>query len=205
MAAAISGLALTAALPTTAAGPAASATTAPHGTEVHAAETARIDFAPAALGGSQDFDTRLKAIVAASRDQAVPAAVKGALTAPLESLRETSGFGYRVSPMTGLGGELHSGQDFSAACGTPVTAAAAGAVTFAAWHPYGGGNRVVVDHGNGLETTYNHLALIDVAEGQRMERGSLVGQTGSTGASTGCHLHFEVMVSGRPVDPLAWL
>jgi murein DD-endopeptidase MepM/ murein hydrolase activator NlpD len=205
VAAAVSGLALTAALPTPAAGPAASATTAPPGTEVHAAETARIDFVPAALGGSQDFDTRLKAIVAASHNQAAPAAVKGSLSAPLASLRGTSGFGYRVSPMTGLSGELHSGQDFSAACGTVVTAAAAGTVTFAAWHPYGGGNRVVVDHGNGLETTYNHLSLMDVAEGEPVERGSGVGQSGSTGASTGCHLHFEVMVSGRPVDPLSWL
>ncbi|CAA9254898.1 MAG: Membrane proteins related to metalloendopeptidases [uncultured Arthrobacter sp.] len=204
MTAAVSGLALTAALPTTAAGPAASAT-APRAAEVRAADSALIDFAPAALGGSQDFDTRLKAIVAASRTEAVPAAIKASLSAPLGSLRETSGFGYRVSPMTGLGGELHSGQDFSAACGTAVTAAAPGTVSFASWHAYGGGNRVVVNHGNGLETTYNHLALIEVAVGQRVERGSGVGQSGSTGASTGCHLHFEVMVSGRPVDPLAWL
>jgi murein DD-endopeptidase MepM/ murein hydrolase activator NlpD len=205
MAAAVSGLALTAALPTTAAAPAASATPAPRSTEVHASETATLNFAPAALGGSKDFGTSLKEIVAAARANTVPAAVQGSLSAPMDTLTESSGFGYRVSPITGLGGELHSGQDFSAPCGTDVLAAAPGRVTFAGWHSYGGGNRVVVDHGNGLETSYNHLSRIDVSPGQGIGRGIRVGQSGSTGASTGCHLHFEVMVGGRPVDPLPWL
>ncbi len=206
MASAVSGLLLMTALPTPAAGTSASAAgTAPSPLEVHAPESASITFAPVPLGGSQDFDTQLRAIVAASDRPGVPLGVKGALSAPLETLKSTSGFGHRVSPMTGLAGEFHSGQDFSAACGTEVRAAADGTVVFAEWHAYGGGNRVVVDHGNGLETTYNHLASMEVAKGDVLRRGAAVGTSGSTGSSTGCHLHFEVLISGRPVDPMGWL
>ncbi|MHA7264267.1 M23 family metallopeptidase [Arthrobacter sp. TMN-37] len=206
MTAAVSGLVLTAALPTTAAGTSASAAGNPAPRlEVQAPTSASLSFSPIPLGGSQDFDTQLKAIVAASDGRAAPLGVKGVLSAPLESLQGTSAFGYRVSPMTGLDGEFHSGQDFSAPCGTEVRAAAEGTVVSAGWHPYGGGNRVVLDHGNGLETTYNHLASLEVAEGDRLHPGAPVGASGSTGSSTACHLHFEVLISGRPVDPMAWL
>ena len=81
-------------------------------------------------------------------------------------LTTASPFGYRVSPITGGSGEFHRGQDYSAQCGTAVLAAASGTVTFTGWHPYGGGNRVVIDHGNGLETTYNHLSSASVKVGQ---------------------------------------
>jgi murein DD-endopeptidase MepM/ murein hydrolase activator NlpD len=64
---------------------------------------------------------------------------------------------------------------------------------------------VVVDHGNGLETTYNHLSSIAVAVGQKVDRGAAIALSGTTGASTGCHLHFEVMVNGQVVDPTGWL
>ncbi|WP_233091901.1 M23 family metallopeptidase [Arthrobacter sp. MSA 4-2] len=206
MAAAVSGLVLMAALPTTAAGTSASAAgTVPARQEVRAPESASISFTPVPLRGSQDFDTQLRAIVAASDRPGVPLGVKGSLSGPLETLKGTSGFGPRVSPMTGLAGEIHSGQDFSAACGTEVRAAADGTVVSAGWHPYGGGNRVVLDHGNGLETTYNHLASMEVAKGDVLRRGAAVGTSGSTGSSTGCHLHFEVLISGRPVDPMGWL
>ena len=82
-----------------------------------------------------------------------------------------------------------------------MLAAASGKVTFAGWHAYGGGNRVVIDHGNGLETTYNHLSSSSVQVGQKVNRGDAVALSGTTGASTGCHLHFEVMVNGEVVDP----
>ena len=73
------------------------------------------------------------------------------------------------------------------------------------FHQYGGGNRVVIDHGNGLETTYNHLSSFSVKEGQTVSRGEAIALSGTTGASTGCHLHFEVQVNGEVVDPTGWL
>ena len=79
----------------------------------------------------------------------------------MDELIKTSPFGYRVSPITGYAGELHTGQDYGAPCGTPVAAAAGGTVVEAGFQVGGGGNRIVVDHGNGLETTYNHLSTID--------------------------------------------
>ncbi|WP_258229428.1 M23 family metallopeptidase, partial [Arthrobacter sp. HMWF013] len=84
----------------------------------------------------------------------------GSLMAPLEVLNESSHFGYRVSPLTGSGGDFHLGQDYAARCGTRVYAADTGVVRAAGWHPWGGGNRVEIDHGNGLITTYNHLEAV---------------------------------------------
>ena len=163
-------------------------------------------FDRAALSSRFDPEAKLRQVVVASGTEISAGATAGTLAKPLASeLIQTSGFGYRVSPITGTAGELHRGQDFSAACGTDVTAAAAGTVTFSGWHDFGGGNRVVVDHGNGVETTYNHMSSLAVAMGDKVERGALVGASGTTGASTGCHLHFEVMVNGEVVDPLGWL
>lgn len=134
-----------------------------------------------------------------------PAPEPEGLQAPLDSLDPTSSFGYRTSPISGASGEFHSGQDYSGTCGTAVQSSASGEVTEAGWHPYGGGNRVTVDHGDGMETTYNHMSSIDVNIGQTVGAGDLVGNVGSTGASTGCHLHFEVVLDGEPVDPLSYL
>ncbi|WP_246165460.1 M23 family metallopeptidase [Arthrobacter yangruifuii] len=158
------------------------------------------------ISSRYDPEAKLASITVAAGSHVVPAAAKGTLSTPLDSaLVETSGFGHRTSPITGEAGEMHNGQDFAAACGTAVNAAASGTVVFAGWHPYGGGNRVVIDHGNGVETTYNHLAEIAVTVGTEINRGFLVGASGTTGSSTGCHLHFEVMVNGEVVDPLNWL
>ncbi|MEN2744003.1 M23 family metallopeptidase [Sinomonas halotolerans] len=138
-------------------------------------------------------------VVVASRG--LPRPVEGSLYAPLEKLVPSSGFGYRVSPLTGEPGEFHWGQDFSAACGTHVYSADAGRVRAAGWHPWGGGNRLEVDHGNGIITTYNHLEGIAVEPGERVEVGQVIGLVGTTGSSTGCHLHFETLRDGRHVDP----
>ncbi|GAB3546884.1 hypothetical protein GCM10027404_07910 [Arthrobacter tumbae] len=210
IAAAASGMILTVALPTTAAVVPAEAQTAAAAVEqeelppVQAAAGADVSFDRAALHGTFDPDAKLAEIVSASGGDIVTSESRGSLSAPLDRVVMSSAFGARISPITGAG-ELHTGQDMSEACGTGVLAAAAGTVTFAGWHAYGGGNRVVVKHANGLETTYNHLSAMDVAVGQVVERGEAIARVGSTGASTGCHLHFEVLVDGKNVDPLGWL
>lgn len=127
------------------------------------------------------------------------------LAAPLKVMTPTSPFGVRVSPITGAVDEFHRGQDYAAACGTDVFAAAGGTVIYSQWHPYGGGNRVEIDHGNGLITTYNHLSSSLVKVGQKVERGDKIALSGTTGASTGCHLHFEVEVNKNVVNPVPWL
>jgi murein DD-endopeptidase MepM/ murein hydrolase activator NlpD len=114
----------------------------------------------------------------------------GFLMAPLQLLNPSSPFGFRVSPISGTAGDFHLGQDYAAACGTPVHAADAGIVRAAGWHPWGGGNRVEVDHGDGLITTYNHLESIGVRSGDTVQAGQVIARVGTTGWSTGCHLHF---------------
>ena len=137
----------------------------------------------------------------AATGSAAPAA---GLQAPLASVNVSSRFGPRVNPLTGAAGEMHTGIDLTGACTTAVFAAGAGTVTEAGWHRYGGGNRIVVDHGNGLKTTYNHLARIGVSVGQAVAKGAQIAGVGTTGNSTGCHLHFEVMVNGKTVNPDAF-
>jgi murein DD-endopeptidase MepM/ murein hydrolase activator NlpD len=115
----------------------------------------------------------------------------------------TSGFGWRVHPVLGYS-RFHSGTDFGAEYGTPIRAADRGTVIFAG--EYGGyGNAVVIDHGNGLTTLYGHASALYVQEGQVVQRGQVLAAVGSTGLSTGPHLHFEVRQNGEPVDPIAYL
>ncbi|BCW43435.1 M23 family metallopeptidase [Arthrobacter sp. StoSoilB5] len=128
----------------------------------------------------------------------------GSLYAPLEVLNPSSPYGYRYSPLTGLPGEFHWGQDYAAACGTRVYAADAGVVRAVGWHIWGGGNRVEIEHGNGLVTTYNHLQAIGVTQGQSVRVGEVIAQVGTTGWSTGCHLHFETIVNGLHTNPNGW-
>ena len=100
---------------------------------------------------------------------------------------------------------MHTGIDLAGACGTAVFAAGAGIVTEAGWSQYGGGNRVVVDHGGGIQSTYNHLNSIAVSVGQQVGAGAQIAGVGTTGNSTGCHLHYEVMENGQTVDPAPYL
>jgi murein DD-endopeptidase MepM/ murein hydrolase activator NlpD len=197
-------MALTVMLPTTAGATADAPQEAPAASSISAATEARLTFERAGLTSKFDPDTKLQQVmVAGSNAKAVSS--EGTLSQPMDELTMTSPFGYRVSPITGYAGELHTGQDYGAACGTPVHAAAGGTVVEAGFQVGGGGNRIVVDHGNGLKTTYNHLSTIDTSVGATVERGEMVGQSGTTGASTGCHLHFEVMVNDKLVDPTGWL
>ena len=113
-----------------------------------------------------------------------------------------------VSPTDGFGprgNRFHTGLDFPAATGTPVAAAAAGRIAYAAWHPGGWGHLVTVAHGWGVRTMYAHLSRVDVKVGDRVELGARLGLVGSSGSSSGPHLHFEVRLRGAAVDPLAAL
>jgi murein DD-endopeptidase MepM/ murein hydrolase activator NlpD len=115
----------------------------------------------------------------------------------------TSGFGTRSDPMT-HGPGLHQGVDIAAAAGQPVYAAADGLVMLAA--PTSGyGEAIYLAHGFGISTRYGHLSEIDVHPGQRVRRGDLIGRVGSTGRSTGSHLHYEVRLDGTPVNPVAYI
>lgn len=115
----------------------------------------------------------------------------------------TSNFGYRSHPILGRG-RLHAGTDFGAPTGAPIFAADSGTVIVAEW--YGGyGNAVIIDHGNGLTTLYGHCSELYVTVGQGVQRGQTIAAVGSTGLSTGPHLHFEVRRQGEPVEPLAYL
>jgi murein DD-endopeptidase MepM/ murein hydrolase activator NlpD len=114
------------------------------------------------------------------------------------------GFGGRRNPFGGGGYEFHSGQDIEAAPGAPVVSGASGRVAFVGWQN-GYGQLVVVDHGGGLTTRYGHLSHIDVSLGQSVARGELVGRVGSTGRSTGPHLHYEVRINDEPVNPLQYM
>lgn len=115
----------------------------------------------------------------------------------------TSPFGWRSIPSIGLN-DFHTGLDFGAPPGTPVYAAAPGYVYFAAYAPVGG-NTVRIDHGDGLTTSYCHLSGFNTYQGAVVQAGDLIGYVGSTGMSTGPHLHFEVQVNGTPVDPYNYL
>ena len=115
-----------------------------------------------------------------------------------------AGFGGRRNPFGGPGWEFHSGQDIEAAWGTPVVAGASGTVTFVGWQN-GYGQLVVVDHGGGLTTRYGHLSEIDVELGQTVTRAQFLGKVGSTGRSTGPHLHYEVRINDQPVNPRQYL
>ena len=115
-----------------------------------------------------------------------------------------SGFGGRRNSFGGSSYEFHSGQDIDAQTGDPVVAGASGNVTFVGWQN-GYGQLVVIDHGGGLTTRYGHLSHIDVALGQTVARGEFIGRVGSTGRSTGPHLHYEIRINDEPVDPLQYL
>ena len=114
-----------------------------------------------------------------------------------------SGFGFRVDPFTGRAA-LHTGLDFPVAIGTPIRAAAGGVVISTLTLP-SYGQMVEIDHGNRLHTRYAHSSKILVRTGQMIKRGDVVALVGSTGRSTGAHLHYETRIDGEPVDPTRFL
>ena len=131
----------------------------------------------------------------------------GELASPAPSAQITSPFGYRIHPITGTR-RLHTGTDFGLACGSPVHAAGDGIVVSAGWAG-GYGKRVVISHGtidgHRIASTYNHNTHLSVSAGDHVKRGQVIARSGTTGASTGCHLHFEVMRDGQYVDPKPYI
>jgi murein DD-endopeptidase MepM/ murein hydrolase activator NlpD len=115
----------------------------------------------------------------------------------------TSSFGWRTSPIR-AGADFHTGQDFARPHGSPVTAVSRGVVVYTGWSG-GYGNLVRVRHANGVESWYAHLSVIDVTVGDDVRAGERLGEVGSTGNSTGPHLHLEIRVEDQPVDPMPWL
>lgn len=131
----------------------------------------------------------------------------GVLANPAKGYPITSPFGYRIHPITGAK-KLHSGTDFGVPCGTPIRAAGDGIVVTSGWTG-GYGNRVVISHGkikgNSIASTYNHNTKLRVHDGQKVKKGQVISVSGTTGASTGCHLHFEIMKNGGYVNPMPYI
>lgn len=150
----------------------------------------------------EETDRELVALIRRMQPAAGPA-VAGRLRGFLWPARGsfTSGFGMRRHPIFGVR-RMHSGVDIAAPRGTPVLAAWGGVVLYTGW--FGGyGKIVIVDHGEGLSTLYAHLSSILTSPGQHVRKGHVIGRVGSTGYSTGPHVHFEIRVNGTPVNPQA--
>ncbi|MET1131864.1 MAG: peptidoglycan DD-metalloendopeptidase family protein [Aeromicrobium sp.] len=130
----------------------------------------------------------------------------GALNRPVSG-PITSPYGMRRHPITGVY-KLHDGTDFGVGCGTPIRAAAGGTIV-SQYYNGGYGNRVILNNGvkrgKSVITTYNHLSRFARSSGSRVSRGEVIGYVGSTGYSTGCHLHFMVLVNGSTTNPMNWL
>jgi murein DD-endopeptidase MepM/ murein hydrolase activator NlpD len=139
---------------------------------------------------SRLFDQRMRRLMAPTQQ-------------PVKGAHLGSAFGWRIDPFTGRSA-LHTGLDFQAEPGTPILAASGGVVVTQEFHP-AYGNMVEVDHGNNLVTRYAHASRVTVKKGDLVKRGHKIAEVGTTGRSTGPHLHFEVMVQGVPQDPQKFL
>jgi murein DD-endopeptidase MepM/ murein hydrolase activator NlpD len=183
-----------------------------------AAPAASRSATPAAIGGARPPTpaTAAKAPGTATGTAARATGPAAAGAAPLSGATGTTAMKTLISPPGLLppvlarisqrfGENGHTGVDLAAPLGTPVRAAASGTVVQAAKLSYGYGWRIRVDHGQGMLTLYAHLKELDVVEGQRVTRGQVIGAVGSTGFSTGPHLHFEVRINGQARDPAQYV
>lgn len=180
------------------------------------AESARIEAelaaAAAAAAAAAEAEAAAAAAAAAAQGSAAPApassgsagvaAGSGRFILPVGG-RISSEFGYRIHPISGAS-RLHAGMDIAAAGGTPIGAAGAGTVLSVGWQG-GYGNTVIVDHGGGIATLYAHQSRTAASVGQSVSQGQVIGYVGTTGYSTGNHLHWEVRVNGSPTNPRGYL
>ena len=189
-----------------------SAATADVTAPLRAAQAAR----PSALGnGDAEFRNLFSSwqsldkpqLAASSTASATPLRRTGGVSIPsrmpVEGVRFTSGFGMREHPVLG-GQRQHKGIDLAAPVGTPIYAAADGLVSKAEWFS-GYGLYVSLEHGGELQTRYGHMSRINVSAGQQVHKGDVIGFVGSTGRSTGPHLHYEVRIAGQAVNPIPYL
>jgi len=147
----------------------------------------------------QSYDTLQQMVMSKEKMLAAIPAIQPISNKNLEHI--ASGFGYRIDPIYKTP-KMHTGLDFAAAMGTPIYATADGVVRTGTYDDGGYGNHVVVNHGYGYETLYGHMVRIKVASGERVKRGQVLGWVGSTGKSTGPHLHYEVIRNGKKIDPV---
>jgi murein DD-endopeptidase MepM/ murein hydrolase activator NlpD len=183
------------------------------GEDVDAATLKRLGFYPPKAGSSgqggpfdgnadptfkQLFNSWKKLDNLASSAIAIPS------DKPVKTAAFTSGYGVRSDPFRG-GHAMHAGIDLAGPYGTPIYATADGTVERAGWNSGGYGNLIEVNHGRGIETRYGHLSRILIRAGAQVKRGQLIGYMGSTGRSTGSHLHYEVRIDGKPVNPIPFM
>jgi murein DD-endopeptidase MepM/ murein hydrolase activator NlpD len=156
-------------------------------------------------GQGGPFDPRFRRLgLSLARMDALQRGLQGIpQVVPAASTHITSGFGYRSDPIAGSPA-FHAGLDFKGPTGAPIYSAAKGKVTFVGRRP-GYGNCVEINHGNGLRTRYAHMSAFRTRPGAMVTAGQVIGAVGSTGRSTGPHLHFEVRLHGRPVNPRPFL
>lgn len=185
------------------ASPAASSATGLGGPLIDAALPGKAPLPGKALGGA--FEEPLRKLISSWHrlDSLERASLSIPAIVPVKSYRSSSSYGYRHDPFTGRGA-FHNGVDLAGCHGEPVVAAAGGVVTRAAyWGAYG---RVVeIDHGRGLVTRYGHLSAIKARAGERVAPGTVIGLMGSSGRSTGTHLHYEVRFEDRALNPVPFL
>lgn len=157
------------------------------------------------VNSSAMFDTKVKELddAMSKLDQAKKIAARVPISNPGKGWAVSSTFGVRKDPFLGTAA-LHSGMDFRAPAGAPIRATAKGVVTRAGWAG-GYGRLVEIEHANGLSTRFGHMSRILVKEGDTVNIGDLVGEVGSSGRSTGPHLHYEVRRNGAPLDPLRFI
>ncbi|MCA1653562.1 MAG: M23 family metallopeptidase [Sphingomicrobium sp.] len=183
--------------------------------QVTAAELKRLGLTPARLGEtgtggpfeSVKADPTFKALFTSWKK--LDTLQDGAIAVPSEkpirtAAAFTSGFGVRSDPFQGRAA-MHPGIDLAGPIGTPIYATADGTVLRAGWNAGGYGNMVEIDHGKGIATRFGHMSAVLVSAGQRVMRGQQIGRMGSTGRSTGSHLHYEVRIDGRPVNPIPFM
>jgi murein DD-endopeptidase MepM/ murein hydrolase activator NlpD len=155
--------------------------------------------------GERIFDPRFRRLgLSLARMDALQRGLEGIpQVVPAAGRHISSGFGYRSDPFSGVAA-LHAGLDFKAPTGAPIYAAATGRVAFVGRHG-GYGKLVEINHGNGLRTRYAHMSAFRARVGDPVKAGQVIGAVGSTGRSTGPHLHFEVRLNGQPVNPRPFL
>ncbi|HUG46755.1 MAG TPA: M23 family metallopeptidase [Sphingomicrobium sp.] len=172
----------------------------------------RLGFYPAAGGGiggpanSEGGDPTFKQLFTSWKklDTLAGGAIAIPSDKPVKTAEFTSAYGMRTDPFR-RGASMHAGIDLAGPTGTPIHATADGVVARAGWNSGGYGNIIEIDHGRGITTRYAHLSKMNVQAGERVSRGQVIGKMGSTGRSTGSHLHYEVRIDNRPVNPIPFM